>query len=174
MCCCSGWHFFLFFPKVNISVKEKKLRVVQFFGKKILVVFAPRLELGTSRVWGERHNQLDHANCQPPTRIELVTFSLRRRCSANWAIEALLIELCLLHTQKKIVAHSKKNCCTPKKKFDQISSKVLTLKTASGHQKKISTSGNRTRGVCVTGRNVTNYTNADSLQRGSNSRPCAY
>ena len=55
---------------------------------KKMVVFAPRLELGTSRVWGERHNQLDHANCQPPTRIELVTFSLRRRCSANWAIEA--------------------------------------------------------------------------------------
>ncbi len=26
---------------------------------------------------------------------------------------------------------------------------------------KNSTSGNRTRGVCVTGRNVTNYTNAD-------------
>ena len=28
-------------------------------------VFAPRLELGTSRVWGERHNQLDHANRLP-------------------------------------------------------------------------------------------------------------
>ena len=25
-------------------------------------IFAPRLELGTSRVLGERHNQLDHAN----------------------------------------------------------------------------------------------------------------
>ena len=43
----------------------------------------------------------------------------------------------MLHTQKKIVAHSKKkNCCTLKKKQKQISSKVLTLKTASGHQKK--------------------------------------
>ena len=39
---------------------------------------------------------------------------------------------------------------------------------------KNSTSGNRTRGVCVTGRNVTNYTNTESLQRGSNSRPYAY
>ena len=39
------------------------------------------------------------------------------------------MELCLLHTQKK-------NCCTLKKKIEQISSKVLTLKTASGHQKK--------------------------------------
>ena len=28
-------------------------------------------------------------------------------------------------------------------------------------KEKDSTSGNRTRGVCVTGRNVTNYTNAD-------------
>ena len=25
-------------------------------------LFAPRIELGTSRVLGERHNQLDHAN----------------------------------------------------------------------------------------------------------------
>ena len=30
-------------------------------------------------------------------------------------------------------------------------------------EKKNSTSGNRTRGVCVTGRNVTNYTNTDML-----------
>ena len=51
------------------------------------------------------------------------------------------MELCLLHTQKqKIVAHSeKKNCCTlKKKKIENICSKVLTLKTASGHPKKIS------------------------------------
>ena len=61
-----------------------------FFCEKKMEVFAPRLELGTSRVWGDRHNQLGHANCQPPTRIELVTFSLRRRCSANWAIEAYI------------------------------------------------------------------------------------
>ena len=47
------------------------------------------------------------------------------------------MELCLLHTQKKIVAHSKKKLLhSKKKKIDQISSKVLTLKTASGHQKK--------------------------------------
>ena len=85
------------------------------------------------------------------------------------------MELCLLHTQKKIVAHSTKKIVAHfKKNIEQICSKVLTLKTASEHQKKNSTSGNRTRGVCVTGRNVTNYTNADSLQRGSNSRPCAY
>ena len=118
-----------FFPKVNRLWEKKYISGWQnwfFLAKKsrddknlfakILVVFAPRLELGTSRVWGERHNQLDHANCQPPTRIELVTFSLRRRCSANWAIEALFMELCLLHTKKKVVALKKKNCCTPKKK----------------------------------------------------------
>ena len=50
------------------------------------------------------------------------------------------------HTQKKKnVAHSEKNCCTLKKKIvahltkkniEQICSKVLTLKTASEHQKK--------------------------------------
>ena len=62
----------------------------------------------------------------------------------------------LLHTQKKIVAHLIK-------KIEKFISMVLTLKTASGLQKKISTSGNRTRGVCVTGRNVTNYTNTDRL-----------
>ena len=43
---------------------------------------------------------------------------------------------------------------------------VVCLREAKknfGHRckKKDSTSGNRTRGVCVTGRNVTNYTNAD-------------
>ena len=104
----SGWQKWFFLEK---NSQDDKILFA-----KILVVFAPRLELGTSRVWGERHNQLDHANCQPPTRIELVTFSLRRRCSANWAIEALFRELCLLHTQKKngctlwkkIVAHLKK------------------------------------------------------------------
>ena len=31
----------------------------------------------------------------------------------------------------------------------------------NGPKKSVSTSGNRTLGVCVTGRNVTNYTNAD-------------
>ena len=89
-------------------MKKKNCGLSNFFGKKILVVFAPRLELGTSRVWGERHNQLDHANCQPPTRIELVTFSLRRRCSANWAIEALFMELCLMHTKKFVTYDQKK------------------------------------------------------------------
>ena len=42
---------------------------------------------------------------------------------------------------------------------------------------KTSDTGNRTPGICVTGRDVTNYTMSDehgSLQRGSNSRPCAY
>merc|ERR1712155_392126 len=38
----------LFFGS-NLSQTQKKL-------------FAPRLELGTSRVLGERHDQLDHAN----------------------------------------------------------------------------------------------------------------
>ena len=49
----------------------------------------------------------------------------------------------LVAHQKKIVAHSEKNCCTLKKKKvahlkknEQISSKVLTLKTGVGHQKK--------------------------------------
>ena len=42
------------------------------------------------------------------------------------------------------------------------------------NKKRDSMSGNRTRGVCVTGRNVTNYTNTQSLQLGSNSRPYAY
>ena len=44
-------------------------------------------------------------------------------------------------------------------------------------KKKSSITGNRTPGICVTGRDVTNYTMTDhegSLQRGSNSRPCAY
>ena len=45
------------------------------------------------------------------------------------------MELCLLHTQKKkIVAHSKKKIVEKKK--EKICSKVLTLKTASGHPKK--------------------------------------
>ena len=46
----------------------------------------------------------------------------------------------LLHTQKKIVAHLKKKLCTLKKNIkkniEEICSKVLTLKTASEHQKK--------------------------------------
>ena len=63
------------------------------------------------------------------------------------------MELCLLHTQKKIVGTlKKKKCCTLRKKLlhtqkkivahltkkniEQICSKVLTLKTASEHQKK--------------------------------------
>ena len=131
-----------FFRKVNMFGKkksqddkigffsQKNLRMTKNLFAKILVVFAPRLELGTSRVWGERHNQLDHANCQPPTRIELVTFSLRRRCSANWAIEALFVELCLLQTQKKILSHQKKKCCTLRKKL------LLTQKKIVAHLKK--------------------------------------
>ena len=106
------------------------------FCEKKMEVFAPRLELGTSRVWGERHNQLDHANCQTPTRIELVTFSLRRSCSANWAIEALFLELCLLHTnqkpmlntQQKNWTHYQKKIPDHFKKKKQELSRVLTLK----------------------------------------------
>ena len=42
---------------------------------------------------------------------------------------------------------------------------ISRAKIRADGKKKIghSTSGNRTRGVCVTGRNVTNYTNADLL-----------
>ena len=50
------------------------------------------------------------------------------------------MELCLLHTQKKkIIAHSEKKIVAhSKKKVEKFCSKVLTLKTASGHPKKIS------------------------------------
>ena len=58
-----------------------------------------------------------------------------------------------------------KNCRVEQKnniKFhasDQLSKNPRRRKKKIGH----SMSGNRTRGVCVTGRNVTNYTNTDML-----------
>ena len=54
----------------------------------------------------------------------------------------------------------------PKKEQNHITClRSAEQKSAPTEKKKIghSTSGNRTRGVCVTGRNVTNYTNADLL-----------
>ena len=54
----------------------------------------------------------------------------------------------------------------PKKEQNHITClRSAEQKSAPTEKKKIghSTSGNRTRGVCVTGRNATNYTNADLL-----------
>ena len=45
-------------PKNKTRFTDRIFEVLEWKTK----VFAPRLELGTSRVWGERHNQLDHAN----------------------------------------------------------------------------------------------------------------
>ena len=45
-----------------ISYFNEPIIIFYFFYFITKKLFAPRLELGTSRVLGERHDQLDHAN----------------------------------------------------------------------------------------------------------------
>ena len=50
-----------------------------------LKVFVPRIELGTSRVLGERHNQLDHTNTMEYLGFDPSTSSLLRTHASDCA-----------------------------------------------------------------------------------------
>ena len=92
-------------------------------------------------VTGRNVTNYTNVDCEPPARIELATLRLLSACSARLSYRGITHGTLL-------VAHSEtKNCCTlrkkkllhtQKKKIENICSKVLTLKTASGHPKKIS------------------------------------
>ena len=163
-----------------VVLREKNLARKEKFHKKTKKLFAPRIELGISRVLGERHDQLDHANnhadmeylgFDPSTSSLLRTHASNcantpRTCATPRGFEPLRSKTTHLageplnHSGKVSVVGALRHtsvgfwanfgnflCVCPEKKKEE--------------KKKYSTSGNRTRGVCVTGRNVTNYTNAD-------------
>ena len=71
-------------------------------------IFAPRIELGTSRVLGERHNQLDHAN----KGLEYLGFDPSTSS--------------LLRTHASNCANTPRTCATPRG-FEPLRSKTTHL-----------------------------------------------
>ena len=142
-------------PGIKPGSRPWQGRILSLYYRRSISVSIPRLELGTSRVLGERHDQLDHTDSGASGFRSLYLVLAKdarfrlRQCPV--AVEYL--------------------------GFDPSTSSLLSTHASdcANTPKSDSVTGNRTPGICVTGRDVTNYTMTDgSLQRGSNSRPCAY
>ena len=109
----------------------------------------PRLELGTSRVLGERHDQLDHTDESRESRLEYLGFDPSTSS--------------LLRTHASDCANTPVASLVEYLGFDPSTSCLRSTHASdcANTPKVHSVTGNRTPGICVTGRDVTNYTMTD-------------
>ena len=138
-------------------------------------VSVPRLELGISRVLGERHNQLDHTDggkskngvsgfrSQYLVLAKDARFRLRQYPkSTPVGFEPTRAEP--THLAGELLNHSDK---VSREMRPLAKTKTPRCPNAFKHKtihSKRSGTGNRTLGICVTGRDVTNYTIPESGQ----------
>ena len=174
--------------KKKIAPAGNQTRVSSVAGMYIITILparsalsVPRLELGTSRVLGERHDQLDHTDrksgvsgfrSQYLVLAKDARFRLRqypdaaRRAAPAPALPADQKDRAKKIWSIRVSIPVPRPCEGRTLPIAPIPRRCLGARAARflctpGWQKINSVTGNRTPGICVTGRDVTNYTMTD-------------